>query len=193
MTTVSTPHSVNQSTNRWRSVVKVPKQLLAPVRDLPLRQPCVWSPQRQWRLRSGASLATFGRPWTSIFCGSSPILLLTSAEGLGCAIHQIPKRDRRGGVTTLKCATAHGPCFLTGSHATKIISAAPFRAQSSPSVSTPQGARSAEIGFLDIAKRPLPAKAIDRLRCSSAEGDDEEAIQCRRRADQRTASQDAEA
>ena len=129
--------------------MKVPKQLLAPVRDLPLRQPCVWSPQRQWRLRSGASLATFGRPWTSIFCGSSPILLLTSAEGLGCAIHQIPKRDRRGGVTTLKCATAHGPCFLTGSHATKIISAAPFRAQSSPSVSTPQGARSAEIGSLE--------------------------------------------
>src|ERR1700691_5299668 len=58
---------------------------------------------------------------------SSPILLLTSAEGLGCAIRQIPKRDRRSGVTTLKCATAHGPCFLTGSHATKIISAAPFR------------------------------------------------------------------
>jgi hypothetical protein len=25
MTTVSTPHSVNQSTNRWRSAVKVPK------------------------------------------------------------------------------------------------------------------------------------------------------------------------
>src|ERR1700732_2831814 len=66
-------------------------------------------------------------------------------------LHQIPKRDRRGGVTTLKCATAHGPCFLTGSHATKIISAAPFRAQSSPSVSTPQGARSAEISFLEGA------------------------------------------
>ena len=53
------------------------------------------------------------------------------AEGLGCAIRQIPKRDRRDGVTTLKCATAHGPGFLTGSHATKIISAAPFRPQSS--------------------------------------------------------------
>ena len=54
-----------------------------------------------------------------------------TAEGLSCAIHQIPKRDRRQGVTTLKSATAHGPGFLTGSHATKIISAAPFRAQSS--------------------------------------------------------------
>ena len=43
-----------------------------------------------------------------------PILLLTSAEGLGCAIYQILKRDRRGGVMTLNCATAHGPCFLTG-------------------------------------------------------------------------------
>ena len=54
-----------------------------------------------------------------------------TAEGLGCAIRQIPKRDRRDGVTTLKYATAHGPGFLTGSLATKIISAAPFRAQSS--------------------------------------------------------------
>jgi hypothetical protein len=58
-------------------------------------------------------------------------LLLTPAEGLGCAIHQIPNRDRRDGVTTFKRATAHGPGFLTGSHATKIISAAPFRPQSS--------------------------------------------------------------
>src|SRR5271170_2638235 len=46
---------------------------------------------------------------------------------------QIPKRDRRDGVTTLKCATAHGPGFLTGSRATKIVSAAPFRPQSSGS------------------------------------------------------------
>src|SRR5512139_884300 len=58
-------------------------------------------------------------------------LLLTPAEGLGCAIHQIPNRDRRDGVTTFKRATAHGPGFLTGSHATKIVSAAPFRPQSS--------------------------------------------------------------
>src|SRR5208337_2744648 len=27
---------------------------------------------------------------------------------------QLPDRDRRNGVTTLKCATAHGPRFLTG-------------------------------------------------------------------------------
>src|SRR5882672_5953312 len=52
------------------------------------------------------------------------------AEGLSCAIDQIPKRDRRCGVTTLKSATAHGPGFLTGLHATKIVSAAPFRTQS---------------------------------------------------------------
>jgi hypothetical protein len=58
------------------------------------------------------------------------------------------KRDRRDGVTTLKSATAHGPGFLTGLHATKIVTAAPFRAQSSahPFLS-PQGASSAEIVF----------------------------------------------
>ncbi len=62
-----------------------------------------------------------------------------TAEGLSCAIYQIPKRDRRHGVTTLKSATAHGPGFLTGSHATKIISAAPFRAQSSGNCFYPTG------------------------------------------------------
>jgi hypothetical protein len=79
-------------------------------------------------------------------------LLLTPAEGLGCAIHQIPNRDRRDGVTTFKRATAHGPGFLTGSHATKIVSAAPFRPQSSgyPFLS-PQGARSAALSFLEGA------------------------------------------
>src|SRR3954468_9264645 len=41
-------------------------------------------------------------------------LLLTLAEGLGCAIHQIPNRDRRDGVTTFKRATAHGPGFFDG-------------------------------------------------------------------------------
>src|SRR5213595_3280668 len=51
-------------------------------------------------------------------------------EGLSCAIDQIPKRDRLCGVTTLKSATAHGPGFLTGLNATKIVSAAPFRTQS---------------------------------------------------------------
>ena len=51
-------------------------------------------------------------------------------EGLSCAIDQIPKRDRLCGVTTLMSATAHGPGFLTGLNATKIVSAAPFRTQS---------------------------------------------------------------
>ena len=80
---------------------------------------------RVWTIAIARSILDFD------LLGSSPILLLTSAEGLGCAIHQIPKRDRRDGVATLKCATAHGPGFLTGLHATKIITAAPFRPQSS--------------------------------------------------------------
>ena len=52
------------------------------------------------------------------------------------------------GVTSLKGATTHGPCFLTGLHATKIVTAAPFRLQSSahPFLS-PQGARGAKIVF----------------------------------------------
>jgi hypothetical protein len=38
-----------------------------------------------------------------------------STERLDCASDQLPDRDRREGVTTLKCATAQGPRFLTGS------------------------------------------------------------------------------
>jgi len=73
-------------------------------------------------------------------------------KGWAAQFIQIPKRDRRDGVTTLKYATAHGPGFLTGSHATKIISAAPFWPQCSDKcVSIPQGASSAEISFLEGA------------------------------------------
>ena len=59
MTTVSTPHSV-KPVNQPMEIGREGSGscVLAEVRDLPLRQPCVRSPQRQWRLRSGASLAT---------------------------------------------------------------------------------------------------------------------------------------
>ena len=89
------------------------------------------------------------------------------AEGLSCAINQIPKRDRRCGVTTLKSAAAHGPGFLTGLHTTKIISAAPFRMQSivNPFLSH-RGRRSAEISFLDAEtgrqNRPLKCANVGR-------------------------------
>src|SRR3982074_917213 len=94
-------------------------------------------------------------------------LLLTPAEGLGCAIHQIPNRDRRDGVTTFKRATALGPGFLTGSHATKIVSAAPFRPQSSgyPFLFPTGGAKRRAQFFRRGAQqsRPVERKAmIDR-------------------------------
>jgi hypothetical protein len=45
--------------------------------------------------RSGGPSASCGRSWLLTSSGSCPILLLKVAEGLGRAIDQIPKRDRR--------------------------------------------------------------------------------------------------
>ena len=64
-------------------------------------------------------------------------------EGLSYAIDQIPKRDRLCVVATLKSATGHGPGFLTGLNATKIVSAAPFRTQSIANSFLPHRGRAA--------------------------------------------------
>jgi hypothetical protein len=52
--------------------------------------------------------------WTGSLCLSHDILLMGLWRGWTALKVQFPNRDRRGGVTTLKCATAHGPRFLTG-------------------------------------------------------------------------------
>lgn len=81
----------------------------------------------------GCTMGSCGRPWTSIHCGSSPILLLPKRKGWAAQLVRFLNGIAGDGVATLKCATAHGPGFLTGLHATKVISAAPFRPQSSGS------------------------------------------------------------
>src|SRR6266852_6927303 len=134
MTTVSTPHSANQSTNRCRSAVKVPKlHTGSGARSALTAAMCMVAPMSM----AAAFGCTTGIVRSILdfhflrFISTPPADI---AEGLSCAIDQIPKRDRRDGVTTLKYATAHGPGFLTGFltglHATKIVSAAPFRTQS---------------------------------------------------------------
>src|SRR5258705_7759315 len=130
MTTVSTPHSANQSTNRCRSAVKVPKlHTGSGARSALTAAMCMVAPMSM----AAAFGCTTGIVRSILvfhflrFISTPPADI---AEGLSCAIDQIPKRDRRCGVTTLKSATAHGPGFLTGLHATKIVSAAPFRTQS---------------------------------------------------------------
>src|SRR6476660_9576824 len=122
MTTVSTPHCVNQSTSRCRSAVKVPKlRTGSGVRSALTAAMCMVAPVDGSRVRVHHRHLT-AVPRLRSFGVHLQFLLLTPAEGLGCAIHQIPNRDRRDGVTTFKRATAHGPGFLTGSHATKIVS-----------------------------------------------------------------------
>src|SRR5258705_6181016 len=149
MTTVSTPHSVTQSTSRCRSAVKVPKlRTGSGARSALTAAMCMVAPMSM----AAAFGCTMGIVRSTL---DFDLLLFLSnppadmRKGWAAQFIQIPKRDRRDGVTTLKYATAHGPGFLTGSHATKIISAAPFRPQCSDKcVSIPQGASSAEISFL---------------------------------------------
>src|SRR5271157_5099108 len=120
MTMVLTPHSANQSASRCRSAVKVPKlRTGSDARSAPTAATCMVAPI--------SMAAAFGLTTASPECVACDfalrfisILLLTKAEGLGCAVDQFPKRDR---------ATTHGPCFFTGSLATKKWTAAPFRSQ----------------------------------------------------------------
>src|SRR6266403_3675024 len=114
MTTVSTPHSVNQSTSRCRSAVKVPKlRTGSGARSALTAAMCMVAPMSM----AAAFGCTTGIVRSILdfhflrFISTPPADI---AEGLSCAIDQIPKRDRRCGVTTLKSATAHGPGFLTG-------------------------------------------------------------------------------
>src|SRR5271169_752384 len=94
MTTVLTPHSANQSASRCRSAVKVPKlRTGSDARSAPTAATCMVAPI--------SMAAAFGLTTASPECVACDfalrfisILLLTKAEGLGCAVDQFPKRDR---------------------------------------------------------------------------------------------------
>src|SRR6266481_4529671 len=152
MTTVSTPHSANQSTNRCRSAVKVPKlHTGSGARSALTAAMCTVAPMSM----AAAFGCTTGIVRSILdfhflrFISTPPADI---AEGLSCAIDQIPKRDRRCGVTTLKSATAHGPGFFDGvtCHQNRIGRSLPNAVYRQP-VSIPQGSRSAEISFLEGA------------------------------------------
>ena len=51
---------------------------------------------------------------------------LNGLEGGATQRYHFPKRDRRDSVITRKSASARGPCFFTGSYATKKRTAAPL-------------------------------------------------------------------
>src|SRR5690242_15733064 len=77
--------------------------------------------------------------------------------------HQLPDRDRREGVTTLKCATAHGPRFLTGSSPPESNRPLPLQSQSSTTVSTATGGLQAGDRFFlkcRAPSEPVPAPSL---------------------------------
>src|SRR6201995_827709 len=124
MTTVSTPHSKNQSTTRCKSVVKVPKlRTGSVVLSAFTAAMCMVAPT--------SIAAAFG--WTTAIVRRSRSVDLfrlianppVKGEGLGCAVHQFPKRDRR---TASPLSRAQQPMdhVFCGVHATKKPSAAPF-------------------------------------------------------------------
>src|ERR1700733_13071033 len=124
MTTVSTPHSANQSTSRCRSVVKVPKLRPAQVCDLHSRQPCAWWPRRRSRPRLHGPPTSYGGPYYSICSDPLPILqlgrkgwaalLINFLNGIAGRRHHSHVRNNPWTM------------FFCGVHATKKPSAAPF-------------------------------------------------------------------
>src|ERR1019366_1554096 len=94
MTTVLTPHSANQSASRCRSAVKVPKlRTGSDARSAPTAATCMVAP-----ISMAAAFGLTTASPESAACDFAlrfiSILLLTKAEGLGCAVDQFPKRDR---------------------------------------------------------------------------------------------------
>ena len=133
MAIVSIPHSWNQSARRLRSSVKVPNvRTGSEARSGPTAATCIFAPTSMAAARGW--MGDIARDWTGLFLPVMPAspCVAKQREGLDCAGYQFPNRDRRTGVTTLKCATIHGPRFFTGSSATKNLPAAPLRRQILP-------------------------------------------------------------
>jgi hypothetical protein len=114
MTTVSTPHSANQSSNRCRSVVKVPKlRTVSAVRSAFTAAMCMVAPT--------SIAAAF--EWTiAIVARTLSVDLFrlianppAGAEGLGCAVDQFPKRDRRTASPLSRAQQPMDHVFLWGS------------------------------------------------------------------------------
>src|SRR5208282_5187466 len=114
MTTVSTPHSVNQSTSRCRSDVKVPKlRTGSGVRSAFTAAICIVAPM--------SIAAAFG--WTTAIVRRTVSVDLfrlianppVKGEGLGCAVDQFPKRDRRMASPLSRAQQPMDHVFLRGS------------------------------------------------------------------------------
>src|SRR5271167_2773529 len=114
MTTVSTPHSANQSTSRCRSDVKVPKlRTGSGVRSAFTAAICIVAPM--------SIAAAFG--WTTAIVRRTVSVDLfrlianppVKGEGLGCAVDQFPKRDRRMASPLSRAQQPMDHVFLRGS------------------------------------------------------------------------------
>src|SRR3984885_11324021 len=114
MTTVSTPHSANQSTSRCKSVVKGPKlRTGSGVRSAFTAAMCMVAPT--------SIAAAFG--WTTAIVRRTLSVDLfglianppVKGEGLGCAVDQFPKRDRRTASPLSRAQQPMDHVFLRGS------------------------------------------------------------------------------
>src|SRR5687768_6135382 len=149
MATVVTPHCTSQSASRCRSAVKVPKERTGSgSRSGPTAATCKVAPMSiaaAWGWTGAMPRRLPGRLARAMPC--PPVGL--SKEGLGRAKSQFPNRDRPVGVATLKPAAAHGPCFSSGSAATKKVNGrSPPRPSIGPLVSPATGGTAVREGFI---------------------------------------------
>src|SRR5580704_5969321 len=153
MTTVSTPHSENQSTSRCKSVVKVPKlRTGSGVRSAFTAAMCMVAPT-SIAAAFGWTTAICGGPCLSIYSVSSPILQL---RGKGWAallinfLNGIAGRPHHSHVRNNPWTM-----FFCGVHATKKPSAAPFHQEDTPQPFLRPQADAVRDGFFERDLVPL--------------------------------------
>src|SRR6202790_2979778 len=113
MTTVSTPHSENQSPSRCKSVVKVPKlRTGSGVLSAFTAAMCMVAPT-SIAAAFGWTTAIVRRPLSvDLFplIANPPV----KGEGLGCAVDQFPKRDHRTASPRSRAQALIDHVFLRG-------------------------------------------------------------------------------
>ena len=152
--TVRTPHCLNQSANRCRSPVKVPKlRTGSETLSGPTAATCIVAPMSI--AAASGCVGEISRLLRDFFVPDmkgSPIRLTNGGVGL-CQKIKFLTGIAENGVATLKCAAAHGPRYVTGLDTTKLRTASPLQPQTSISFLSPQAGNRPATGYVGTAAK----------------------------------------
>src|ERR1035437_5741532 len=153
MTTVVTPHSVNQSASRRRAAVNVPKlRTGSEARSGPTAAICIVAPMSMAAALGWTNAIPEGVAFDFALRFIS-ILLLTKAEGLGRAIDQFPNRDRPKTSPLSSSQQPMGHVFLRGHSPPKSRRPLPSAVRIARQFLSPQAALCRDGFYANGAKR----------------------------------------